>query len=257
LSGESAGGVNGEAAITRLADQSPLDDDALAALYDIDGTARRWLRVNFVSSVDGAVEVDGVSGALSTPEDQRVLRLLRMQCDALLIGAGTLRAERYGPMVLDERERAWRRERGMSEHPVLVVVSGSLNLDPLQPSFAEAPIRPLVLTQETAPAQRRDALATTTEVLTAGAGTVDLPVALEQLHGRGLRRILCEGGPHLLGGLTTADLVDEFCLTLSPLLAGAGAGRITAGPTSPLRRMALRHVLAAGDALLLRYYRSA
>jgi riboflavin biosynthesis pyrimidine reductase len=244
-------------AISRLVDQSaPLTDDALGELYEIDGGAAGWLRVNFVSSLDGAVEVDGVSGALSTPEDQRVLRLLRMQCDALLIGAGTLRAERYGPMVLDEREQAWRRDRGMSEHPLLVVVSGSLNLDPLQPSFADAPIRPLVLTQETAPAKRRDALAATTEVVTAGAGTVDLAVAMELLHGRGLRRILCEGGPHLLGGLTTADLVDEFCLTLSPLLAGAGAGRITAGPTSPLRRMALRHVLAAGDALLLRYYRT-
>jgi riboflavin biosynthesis pyrimidine reductase len=243
--------------INLLADQvAPLSDDALADLYAIDDAEPGWLRVNFVSSLDGAVEVDGVSRALSSPEDQRVLRLLRMQCDALLVGAGTLRAERYGPLALGERERAWRRDRGMPEYPTLVVVSGSLNLDPARSAFAESPVRPVVLTQKTAPAGRRAALAVTTDVVTAGTGTVDLAVARELLHGRGLRRILCEGGPHLLGGLTAADLVDEMCLTLSPLLAGAGASRITAGATSPLRRMALRQVLADGDALLLRYYRA-
>lgn len=243
--------------ISVLADQAaPLADDALADFYAVDEAEPTWLRVNFVSSLDGAVEVDGVSRALSSREDQRVLRLLRMQCDALLIGAGTLRAERYGPLVLGERERAWRRDRGMAEHPTLVVVSGSLNLDPSAPAFAEAPVRPVLLTQRTAPAGRRAALAVTTDVVTAGTGTVDLAIGREQLHGRGFRRILSEGGPHLLGGLTAADLVDELCLTLSPQLAGAGASRITAGVTSPLRRMVLRHVLAAGDELLLRYHRA-
>jgi riboflavin biosynthesis pyrimidine reductase len=249
--------VSGGSEISLLADRAaPLTDGALGDLYQVDDAEPTWLRANFVSSLDGAVEVSGVSRALSSPEDQRVLRLLRRQCDALLIGAGTLRAERYGPMVLDEQERVWRRERGMTEHPTLVVVSGSLNMDPAQPAFAEAPVRPLVLTQKSAPAGRRAALAVTTDVLTAGTSTVDLAIARDLLHGRGLRRILCEGGPHLLGGLTAADLVDELCLTLSPLLAGAGAGRITAGATSSLRPMALRQVLVAGDALLLRYARA-
>jgi riboflavin biosynthesis pyrimidine reductase len=241
--------------ITRLRDEAPaLEDGALAELYA--PPPPPWLRVNFVTSVDGAVEVDGVSAGLSGPPDQRVLRLLRRQCDALLIGAGTLRAERYGPMVLGEQERAWRRDQGLPEHPRLVVVSGSLSLDPGQPAFAEAPVRPLVLTQETAPAARQAALAATTEVVTAGIGMVDLGAALLLLHQRGLTRILCEGGPHLLGELTAANLVDELCLTVSPLLAGAGAGRITAGLTSPLREMSLRHVLAAGDTLFLRYERA-
>jgi riboflavin biosynthesis pyrimidine reductase len=245
-----------EVPITRLADPTrPLDDDALAELYA--PPRNPWLRANFVTSVDGAVEVDGRSTGLSDPQDQHVLGLLRMHSDALLLGAGTLRVERYGPVLLDERRRAWRRDRGMPEHPTLVVVSGSLRLDPQQPAFAGAPVRPIVLTQATAPADRRAALAATTDVLTAGEGTVDLATAVALLHRRGLRQILSEGGPHLLAELTAADLVDELCLTVSPVLAGAGAGRITAGVSSPLRPMSLQPPLAAGDTLLLRYRRAA
>lgn len=242
--------------ITRLADDGrPLDDDTLADLYSTRETDTPWLRTNFVASIDGAVEVDGATAGLSSPPDQRVLGLLRMQCDALLLGAGTLRAERYGPLLLDEQARSWRRRRGLPEHPTLVVVSGSLRLDPAQPAFADAPTRPVVVTHAKAPAERRAALDATTEVLPVGEDAVDLAAATVQLHRRGWRQILCEGGPHLLGGLTAADLVDEVCLTVSPLLAGAGAGRITAGATSPLRHMSLRHVLTADDFLLLRYHR--
>lgn len=84
---------------------------------------------------------------------------------------------------------------------------------------------------------------------------VDLAAGLGELHRRGHRQLLCEGGPYLFGALTTDDLVDEVCLTVSPLLAGAGAGRITAGTPSPPRGMGLRHLLAAESTLLLRYTR--
>jgi riboflavin biosynthesis pyrimidine reductase len=245
--------------ITRLAAEAePADDESLATLYP--NPTVPWLRVNFVASIDGAVEVGGVSAPLSSPPDQRVLRLLRRQCDALLIGAGTFRQERYGPLVLDEYERAWRRDRGLAEHPALVVVSGRLALDPAAPAFAQAPTRPIVLAAASAPAPRRRALAATADVITVGegspgSGTLDLAAALPVLHRRGLRQVLCEGGPHLLGALTAADLVDEVCLTVSPVLAGAGAGRIAAGAASPLRHLSLRHVLAADGVLLLRYRR--
>jgi riboflavin biosynthesis pyrimidine reductase len=243
--------------ITTLADRTrPLDDAALAEHYRPDHAGSPHLRANFVASVDGAVEVGGRTGELTSPPDQRVLALLRAQCDALLLGAGTLRAEGYGPVLVSERWRRWRRDRGMPEHPVLVIVSGSLALDPAWPVFSEARTRPLVATCASAPAGRRTALAAATDLLTVGEDAVDLPAALAALPARGLRQVLCEGGPHLLGSLIAADLVDELCLTISPLLAGAGAGRIAAGPASPLRSMRLGPVLVAGDHLLLRYHRA-
>jgi len=243
-------------AVTALATApSALDDDALAASYA--PPAGGAVRVNFVTSIDGAAEVGGRSRGLSGPADRRLFGLLRAQCDALLVGAGTLRTERYGPLRLDgAAHRRWRAGRDRPGHPVLVVVSGTLDLDPSGPAFTRAPVPPLVLAPASAPADRRAALARVAEVLTAGERSVDLPAALALLRGRGLRQILCEGGPHLLGGLTAADLVDEVCLTVSPVLAGAGAGRITAGPTSPLRRMSLRHALVADGTLFLRYQRT-
>jgi riboflavin biosynthesis pyrimidine reductase len=92
-------------------------------------------------------------------------------------------------------------------------------------------------------------------VLYHGTDQVDLAAGLAELRRRGHRQLLCEGGPQLFGSLTAADLVDELCLTVAPLLAGPGAGRITAGPPAPPRAMALRHVLVADGALLLRYTR--
>lgn len=243
--------------ITRLVDQTrPLDDDTLAEqCYPIPESGAPLLRVNFVASVDGAVEVAGTSAGLSSPMDQRVLGILRRQCDAVLLGAGTLRVEGYAPPLLDRPGRRWRQRHDRPEHPTLAVVSGSLDLDPAGPAFAGSPVRPVILTHAAAPAGRRRELERVAEVVTAGQSTVDPAVGLRELHARGLWRILSEGGPHLLGSLIAADLVDELCLTVSPQLAGAGAGRITAGATSPLRPLVLRQVLAAGDHLLLRYAR--
>ncbi|HEX5543090.1 MAG TPA: pyrimidine reductase family protein [Micromonospora sp.] len=228
-----------------------MDTEALIKLYD--RTEDPSLRVNFVTSIDGAVELDGYSAGLSNEPDKRVFGMLRMLCDALVVGAGTLRQEQYRALRLDERRRAWRREQGLAEFPTLVVVSRSLDLDPAQAAFADAPVRPLVLTHTAAsvPAE----LAKVTDVIRAGDTDVDLRLALAELRARGYRQLLSEGGPYLFGSLTSADLVDEVCLTVSPLLAGAGAGRITAGPPSAPRHLPLRHVLAAEGMLMLRYGR--
>jgi riboflavin biosynthesis pyrimidine reductase len=238
-------------------DVESLDDAALAAAYQLEDRSVARLRVNFVTSLDGAVELEGYSAGLSGAADRRLFGLLRMACDGLLVGAGTLRHEGYGAVRLDDRRRAWRRSHGLAEYPTLIVVSDRLALNPTQAAFADAPVRPIVLTHAAAPADRRDALASAADVLTVGERAVDLPAARALLRERGLGQLLCEGGPHLFGSLTAADLVDELCLTVSPLLAGPGAGRITAGPAGPVRRMALRHVLTAGDLLLLRYARAA
>lgn len=233
----------------------PLASDALAERYLVPDRSAPWLRVNFVASVDGAMEVDGLTAGLSSPADRHLFLTLRMLCDAVLVGAQTLRQENYGPARMDERRQAWRAARGLAPHPALVVVSRSLDLDPHRPSFADAPVRPVVLTPQSAPAARREALAATTDVITVGADTVELPDALSLLHRRGLRHLLCEGGPHLFGELTAADLVDEVCLTVSPVLAGPGADRITAGPVSPVRAMRLHRVLTGDGALFLSYRR--
>ncbi|WBC14776.1 pyrimidine reductase family protein [Micromonospora sp. WMMA1998] len=229
-----------------------LTDPQLTALY---GRADHpHLRVNFVASADGAVTLDGYSAGLSGEPDKRVFGLLRMLCDGLLVAAGTLRHEGYRAVRLSAERRAWRRERGLAEFPTLVVVSGSLDLDPAQACFADAPVRPLVLTRSGAEAPT--GLTEVADLLRYGDERVDLAAGLAELRRRGLGQVLCEGGPHLFGALTAADLVDELCLTVAPLLAGAGPGRITAGDGSVPRRLPLRHVLAAGDGtLMLRYAR--
>jgi riboflavin biosynthesis pyrimidine reductase len=233
-----------------------LDDDALRDLYAPDRD-RPSLRVNFVTSLDGAVEVDGYSRGLSGRADQQVLGLLRQHCDALIVGAGTLRHEGYGAIKLDPPRRAWRREQGLAEYPTLVVVTAALDLDPAQGAFADAPVRPIVLTHAAAPAQRRAALDSVADVLACGEGLVDLKAGLSALRERGLDQLLCEGGPHLFGSLLAAEVVDELFLTVSPLLAGPGAGRIIAGPPRdeplPLRPA---HIIETDGALLTRYTRT-
>lgn len=232
--------------------EGPLDDDALVRLYP--RFDQPSLRVNFVASVDGAVSLDGYSAGLSSGPDKRVFRVLRMLCDALLVGAGTLRHEGYRALRLDAQRRAWRLANGLAEYPTLVVVSGSLNLDPALAAFADAPVRPMILTHHCATAP--PGLAAVADLVRIGTDRVDLAASLAELRRRGLGQVLCEGGPHLLGSLTAADLVDELCLTVAPMLCGAGAGRITAGQRSSPRAMALRHVLAAADGVvMLRYAR--
>ncbi|MBM0277941.1 pyrimidine reductase family protein [Micromonospora tarensis] len=225
----------------------PLDDAALTALYGRADGPR--LRVNFVTSLDGAVTVDGYSAGLSGEPDKRVFGLLRMLCDALVVAAGTLRHEGYRAVRLDERRRAWRRDHGLAEYPTLVVVSGSLDLDPTQAAFADAPTRPIVLTH--ADAAPPPGLTDVADLVRCDIERIDLAAGLAELHRRGLTQLLCEGGPQLFGALTAADLVDELCLTVAPLLAGPGPGRITAGTPVPPRHLPLRHVLAAEDGVLL------
>jgi riboflavin biosynthesis pyrimidine reductase len=235
-------------------DPAPLDDEALIALYQPAGPA---LRVNFVTSVDGAVEVEGRSAGLQTPADNQVFALLRMFADGLLVGAGTLRQEGYRAVRLDPPRRAWRAGRGLDEYPRLVVVSRRLDLSPTHPALAESPIRPCVVTCAAAPPDRVTALAGVADVLVHGQDEVDLAGAVADLRGRGLAHILCEGGPHLFGSLTAAGLVDEVCLTMTPMLAGPGAGRITAGPAADVHGLSLAHALYDDGTLLLRYARNA
>lgn len=220
------------------------------------GGGGAWVRVNFVSSIDGAATRQGLSGGLSGAADHRVFDILRRLCDVVLVGAGTVRAEGYGPMRVDDASQRARQEAGLTAHPVFAIVSASLDLDPAAPLFREAPERPIILTTAQSRQDARDALAEVADVVICGQERVEARRLVDALVARGLARIHCEGGPHLFGDLIAADVVDELCLTLSPAVEGGVASRISAGaaPALPLG-MSLAHVLRADDTLLLRYLR--
>lgn len=237
---------------------SEVTDEDLARIYGYPTEiATSWVQVNFVSSADGAATVDDRSEALSHPADKRIFLLGRDLADVVLVGAGTVRAEGYrGARTTPERRE--RRERlGLSEIPPIVVVTATARLDPGCALFTDTHVPPIILTTGHAPQERRDALAAAGgEVLVTGERMVDLPAALTELSRRGLKRINCEGGPHLFGELIAADLVDQLCLTVAPLLAGGGADRIAVGrTTSASRRMELASILYEDGFSMLRYRR--
>jgi riboflavin biosynthesis pyrimidine reductase len=229
------------------------DDPDLVGLYAYpDG---QWLRANMVSSADGAASLNGVTHGLSSDTDRRVFALLRTLCDVILVGASTVREEKYKPARTRE---LWSRLRdGRPPTPPIAVVSRRLDLDPDSPLISAAPehARTIVITVAQAPADRRAALARHADVIVAGDETVDPKAAVGALADRGHRRMLAEGGPWLLAHLLEAGLLDELCLTISPLLAGPGASRIVAGPhaATPPRPLTLAHVLEDDGFLLTRY----
>lgn len=225
------------------------DDELVAELRRPDPV----LRVNFVASVDGAATRDGLSGGLGDPADRCHFELLRRAADVVLVGAGTVRAEGYGPMRVSEESAEWRVAHGLTPHPVFAIVSGSLDLDPASRIFVEAPVRPVILTT---PGRDAPAFAEVADVVETGGGEiVDAAAAVAALHERGLTRVLCEGGPQLFGALLAADVVDELCLTIEPTLEAGTARRIAAGLLPQPRALELVHVLRSASTLLLRYAR--
>jgi riboflavin biosynthesis pyrimidine reductase len=232
----------------------PLGDDDLVRWYAVEDGPGPHLRLNFVASPDGAATVQGLSGGLQTPGDNRVFTLLRDLADVVLVGAGTIRIEGYGALRSGPQRRRRRAALGRAEHPVLAVVSARLDLDPGAELFTAAPVPPVVITHRSSPEAARAALATVADVLVAGESEVDLPAALAALAGRGLPRILSEGGPRLFGSLLAAGCVDELCLTVTPRLTGPGAVRIVAGPPLPVPvPVRLAGLLEEDGALFCRY----
>ncbi len=235
---------------------APLDDGELLEAYAYRDSTQVCARFNFVSAADGGASHEGVSGRLGGAADKRVFSLLRRLCDAVVVGAGTVRAEGYAGELVDEQSQQWRLDHGMSAHPALVIISGSLDLEPDAQIFTLSPVRPILLTTDHAPAARREQLAGVAHVAVAGSEELDVEAALNVLSGRGLTRLLCEGGPGVFGSFQTADRVDELCLTLSPTLTGGTGPRIAKGPEHALQNLRLDHILREGSELLLRYSRT-
>jgi riboflavin biosynthesis pyrimidine reductase len=232
---------------------SAIDDAWLARLYAY--PAGQWLRGNMVASADGASALDGLSGGLSTPGDRRLFWVLRGLADVILAGAGTTRAEHYRPTRPSDSWAPLGLRAGRPAAPPLAVVSRSLDLDPADPLFTAAPAdaKTIVITCAAAPPDTREALRRSADVIVAGDTTVDLKQALAALHDRGLDRILCEGGPSVLAQLAAARLLDELCLTVSPVLAGPGPARILTGAPFPPQRLDLAVVLEENGTLFCRY----
>lgn len=230
-----------------------LDDFELAKAYAY--PRDRWLRTSMVMSTDGAGALDGLSGGLSGTGDKRVFGILRVLADVVLVGSGTAEAENYKPAR--PRPALASLRAGRPATATIAVISGSLDLDLTSPLFTDAPAdaRTILITREAVAADLRAAAAKVADVIVAGRDKVDLAAALTALADRGLSRVNCEGGPHLLGQIAAAGLLDELTLTVSPILAGPGSGRIIAGPAFAASRMTLAQVLAEDGYLFCRYLR--
>ena len=193
-----------------------------------------FVRLNMIASVDGATTLTGLSGGLGGPGDHRVFMALRSLADAVLVAAGTVRAEGYGPAVLPADVQDVRRVRGQAPVPPIAVVSRSAQLDWEAPFFTAAAARPIVITVAGAPAEARARAAEVAHVVLAGNDDVDLTRAVGALAERGFSAVLAEGGPTFNAQLALTGLLDELCLTLSPRLVAGDARRILAGPALPV-----------------------
>ena len=231
----------------------PVDDvDLLDAYRYPPGT---WLRANMIASADGAATIDGRAGGLGNTTDQLVLGLLRALADVVIAGAGTVTAEGYGPARAREQYQDLRAAAGQPPAPTMVVVSQRLQLDFESKYFAQALQRPIVVTCAAAPADRMLAARNVAEVVVAGDTVVSPALMVDALVALGHRRLLCEGGPTLLGTVVADGVLDEMCLTIAPTLVGGPSPRVINGPPlDPAPKLTLTQLLQDDDDLLYARY---
>lgn len=214
---------------------------------------RPWVLANFVVSPDGSVATGGRVGGLSSPADQELFHLLRSAADVVLVGAGTVRAEGYGPHRPTDEQRAWRIDAGLPPTAAMAVVSAGLRLDLDSVLFTKAEARTVVVAPAASDEATRRRVAEVADVVVAGEEAVDFAVALREFRERGSRVVLCEGGPMLLGELLDAGLVDELCLTLAPMLVGDPLRLLPDRAVLRTHDMTLASVLEDDGHLFLRY----
>lgn len=238
---------------------APIDNVTAADAYGEPrpaGVSVPFVRLNMIASVDGAAAVAGRSGALGGPWDKAVFAALRGLADVIVVGAGTMRTEGYGPARLDVAVRARRRGRGQRPVPPVAVVSRSCRLDWRSPFFTEAEEAPLVVTVAAAAREQRAQAAAVAEVVIAGEDLVKADRLLAALAQRGFAHVLLEGGPTLNATFSSQGLIDEMCVTVAPLPVGTDVSRIVAGVDGAAPcGLELVHVLEADGYLFLRYRR--
>jgi riboflavin-specific deaminase-like protein len=191
---------------------------------------RPFVATNFAVTVDGRATIDGRSGPIGSDVDTHMLTRLRTRFDALMIGAGTMRVERYGRVIPKQAQRERRERIGLPHDPLMVIVSGRLDLPWDASLFTAGAGRVLIFT-----ASEAEPPETATDVhVVRHEDRVDLTAALRRLREEhGIRALLCEGGPHLHSQLWGAGLVDELFLTTAPRMTGAEAPRILEGVELP------------------------
>ena len=206
-----------------------------------------------VSSTDGAVAVDGLSGGLGGEGDLRALSQLRAANDVSLVGAGTVRDEGYGPLTGSAQRRADRASKGLRPVPRLAIVTASGRLDPDLRVFALPDEPPLVLTSQHADPDALRAIQDRAEIHRLPGEQLTAADITSTLAGLGLRRVLLEGGPVLNQQLLEAGAIDEVFVTLAPMLVGGPVRRIIAGDAEAATPLDLISAFEHGGDLLLRY----
>jgi riboflavin biosynthesis pyrimidine reductase len=230
----------------------PVNPEQLSAAYPWPPSGP-WLRTMTVATLDGAASgPDGRSGSISGPLDRLIMAEVRRYSDAIMIGAGTFRAERYRPQQAGEPLAAARQGLGLRPAPTLVVVSRSLVLPWEEAAFSDSSERVIVVTAESADPERRALARRHARLLVLPGADVEPAALVAALHREGLYRIVCEGGPTLLAGLSRAHLLDEVDLSLSPVMTGSGQ-MLLAGPAATLATFRLAHVLTGDGFLFTRY----
>jgi riboflavin-specific deaminase-like protein len=213
---------------------------------------RPTVAVNFAATVDGRATIAGVSGPIGSATDTKMLGRLRTRFDAVMIGAGTMRAERYGPLPNSPERRRERERLGLSPDPLLVIVSGRLDLPWDAAAFSDGGGEVLIFTaSEAEPPQT----ATPVSVVR-HERFVDVVAALAHLREElGVQALLCEGGPGLHNQLQGAGFVDDLFLTIAPKLAGGEAPRIVEGELPRVTELELAWLLEEDGELFSRYRR--
>ena len=251
-------GDAGSVRFTLLGEHDAIGDDRLRDLYDYtDAEPGCTVRGNAIVSLDGGATTAGTSGGLGGPGDRRLFGVLRELADVIVVGAGTARTEKYAGARMTAAQRRRRQQRGQGEVPPLALVTRTGMLDHDLPVLVDTEVPPLVLTCATAVGLAQRSLGSAAEVLDCSAGDpdgVDLSRVLGLLAGRGMRRVLTEGGPSLLGAFIAGGLIDELCLTTAPLMVGGAAVRIATGADDVLTRMRRAHVLTDTDGYLYTRY---
>lgn len=235
-----------------------LDEPVLGEILAHPGTSDRpgaaagaWVRANMISTVDGAAwGHDHLSGSINGPADLRVFEVLRALADVVLVGAGTVRAEEYTAVEVAGRVRGLRRAAGRDDTLWLTIVTRS---GEVPPALAADPT--VLVATSARGSVRLEGLLDPARLIVCGDDIVDLRAVVESLAGRGLGRVLTEGGPHMLANLLAAGLVDDLCVTTSPTTVGPGAGRIVAGASADAQPapLHLATLLRSDDVLMTRW----